>query len=58
MVMEGELIWGGEHTMQYRDDVLWNCVPETCTILLTSFTPISSIKRKSLDQNDLYFLNF
>ena len=22
MVMEGDLIWGGEHTIQYTDDVL------------------------------------
>ena len=23
--MEGDLTWGGEHTIQYTDDVLQNC---------------------------------
>ena len=36
---------GGEHTMQGTDDVLWNCAPETCVILLTSATWINSIKK-------------
>ena len=44
MVMEGDLTWGGEHTIQYTDDVLQNCTPETYTILLTDVMPISSIK--------------
>ena len=44
MVMEGDLTWGGEHTIQYTDDVLLNCTPETCIILLTNVTPINSIK--------------
>ena len=38
------MTWGGEHTMQYRDDVLQNSTCETYIILLTSVTPISSIK--------------
>ena len=42
--MDGDLTWGGEHTIQCTDDVLWNCAPETCVILLTSVTPINSIK--------------
>ena len=48
MVMEGDLTWGGEHTIQCTDDVLWNCIiskitqePKTCIILLTSVTPIN-----------------
>ena len=36
--------WGGEHTVQCMDDMLWNCAPEICVILLTSVTPINSIK--------------
>ena len=46
MVMEGELTWGGEHTVQYTDEVLQNCTPETSTILLTNVIPINSIKKK------------
>ena len=38
MAMEGDLTWGSEHTMQCTDDVLWNCAPETCIILLTGAT--------------------
>ena len=45
MVMEGDLTWGGEHTVQCADDVLWNSAPETCVILLRSVTPINSIKK-------------
>lgn len=36
MVMEGDLIWGGEHPIQYTDNVLYNCTPETYMILLTN----------------------
>ena len=36
--MEGDLTWGGEHTIQYTDDVLWDCTPETYIILLTNVT--------------------
>ena len=28
MVLEGDLTWGDEHTVQYRDNVLKNCTPE------------------------------
>ena len=35
---------GGEHTIQNTDDVLQNCTLETYIILLTSVTPINSIK--------------
>ena len=46
MAMEGDLTWGSEHTMQCTDDVLWNCAPETCIILLTNVTTINLIKRR------------
>ena len=39
MVMEGDLTWGGEHTMPYTYEVLWNCTPETYITLLTHVTP-------------------
>ena len=35
---------GGEHTIQFTNDVLWNCAHETN--LLTNVTPINSIKNK------------
>ena len=44
MVMEGDLTWGGERMKQYTDDVLENCMPETCILLLTNVTPINVIK--------------
>ena len=46
MVMGGDLTWGGEHIIQYTDDVLYNCTPETYVILLTNVTPINSIKKE------------
>ena len=42
--MEGDLTWGGEHTVQYTDDVLQTCMYETYIILLTNVTSISLIK--------------
>ena len=55
MVMKGDLTWGGEHTVQCTDDVLQNCAPATCKILVTSVTPINSIKRKKKDfKHNLY----
>ena len=42
--MEGD--WtcgGGEHTIQYTDDLSQNCTPESYVILLTNVTPINSI---------------
>ena len=45
-VLVGDLTWGGEHTVQCTEDILWNCAPETCIILLTCITPVNSIKRK------------
>ena len=44
--MEGDLTWGGEPTIQYTDDVLQNCTPETCIVLLTNVNPINSPKKK------------
>ena len=43
MVMEGDLTQGGEHTVQYADDVLQNCTTETCIILLINVTLINSM---------------
>ena len=34
MVMEGDLTWGGEHAIQYTENVLQNCIPETYITLL------------------------
>ena len=46
MVMERDLTWGGEHTIQYTDDVFYNCAPETYIILSINVTSINSIKIK------------
>lgn len=43
-MMDGDLSWGGEPTIECTDDVL-NCAPETGTILLISITPINSRKK-------------
>ena len=43
MVMEGNVTWGGEHTIQYADDVLQNCTPETYKILLANVTPMIQV---------------
>ena len=45
MVTKGDLTLVDEYTMQYTDDVLQNCIPETCIISLTNVTPINSIKK-------------
>ena len=45
--MEGDLTLGGEQAIQYRDDVLYSCTPETYITLLTSVTPMNSIKIKN-----------
>ena len=39
----GRLDWGDEHTIQYIDDVLQNCTPETYNFI-NQCTPIDSIK--------------
>ena len=46
--MEGDLTWGGEHTIHYTDDVLQNYASETYIILLTNVTPINSIKKEKM----------
>ena len=53
--MDGDLAWGGEHAMQYIDDVLQNSALEIYVILLTIVTPINSIKNLS---NNLKFFTF
>ena len=53
--MEGDQTWGGEHTVQYTDDVLQNCAPETPIILLTNVTPINSIKIKNKNKGTCYW---
>ena len=45
--MDGDWTWGGEHIINCTDDGLKNCALETCTILLTSVTPINSKKGKN-----------
>ena len=47
MVMGGHLTWGGEHTIQYTDNILWNYTPESNIILLTNVTPLNIIKKKN-----------
>ena len=37
---------GGKHTIQYTNDVLWKCTPETYVILLTMVSTINSIQIK------------
>ena len=39
MVMERDMTWGGEHTIQGKGDVLWNCAPETCIIFFSQCHP-------------------
>ena len=46
MVMEGDLTWDGEHTIQFTDDVLQTRTPEPYVILLTKVTPTNSIKKE------------
>ena len=48
MLAEGDLSWGGEHTIQHTGDVLDSCTAETYIILLTYVTPINSIKIKKV----------
>ena len=43
MMMEGDLTWGGEYTIQCIHDMLYNCAPESYIILLTS---VSQKKKK------------
>ena len=55
--MEGDWIWSGEYTIQYTDDVLQNCIPETYIILLINVTLINSIKKENKIKIDKGQLN-
>lgn len=48
MVIEGNVTWGGEHTVQHADYVLQNYIPEIYTILLTNVNLINSIKTQKI----------
>ena len=48
MLAEGDLTWGAEHTIQHSGDVLDSCTAENFIILLTTVTPINSIKIKTV----------
>ena len=48
MVMSRGL--GGKHAMQCIDDGPENCAPETCVVLLTSVSPINSIKTNEMQK--------
>ena len=52
---EKNLTWGGKNTIQYTDDVLQNYTPETYIILLTSVTPINSIKKIHVQNQESFF---
>ena len=53
--MEGDWTWGGEHTIQYTDDISQNYAPETYVILLTNVTPKNSIKNvKGVKQKNVF----
>ena len=46
MLWRGITGYKSKHTIQYTDDVLQNCTPETYVILLTNVTPVNSIENK------------
>ena len=46
MVVERDLTLGGEHIIQYTDDMIQKHIPETDIILLTNVTQKYSIKIK------------
>ena len=47
MLTKGDMTWGGKHTIQYTDDILFNCTSETYVTLLANVAPINSIKNKN-----------
>ena len=57
MVMEGGLTQCGEHTIQYTDDVLQNCTPETYIILLTNVT-LNQVNENKIKLMNCLFLEF
>lgn len=48
MVMAGDLTLGGEHTVRYTHDILFNYTFVTYIILLTSVTAVSLIKNNEI----------
>ena len=46
MKVETDLTLCDGHTMQYTDDIPYNCTLETYIILLTIVTPINLIKKE------------
>ena len=48
MVMEGDLTWGGEHTIQYTDYVSWNCTSETYITLFFNVSSFNSINKEEM----------
>lgn len=46
LATEGEVTWGGAHTMQHTDDVLQNCTPETHAVSLIIVTLIKFREKK------------
>lgn len=43
VVTEGDWTLGGEHTMQYRNGLLQNCICGTYIMLLTNVSPVNVI---------------
>ena len=59
MLLGGDLTWGGKHTIQYSDDVLYKCVPETLNFINQCY-PNKLNKNKIIFQNypNLLFFKF
>ena len=57
MEMERELTLGSEPMVQCADDNLLSCTLETCMVLLTSVTPINSIREKKSLHSNFSFLH-
>lgn len=54
MVIAGDLAASGEHTIQYTDDVLWNCTPEPvyfCEPMSTQYIQLKINKTTPLLEN-------
>ena len=52
MGTERDFAWGDGHTMQGADDVLLSCALETCLVLRTDVSPINSIKKKRVHNQE------
>ena len=58
-MMEVDMLWGGEHKIQYTDDeVLQNCTPEIYIILLNKVILINWIKNKAISVSLYLFRHF